>query len=791
MILSMNWLKEYVDINVDPHQFSEDMTMSGSKVEGYAIEGNEISKVVVGKILSIEKHPDSDHLLICQVDAGTGETLQIVTGAQNVFAGALVPVALDGSTLCKGVKIKKGKLRGVVSNGMLCSLGELGLTTHDFPYAIENGIFILQEDCHIGQDIHEAIGLNDTTVEFEITSNRPDCLSMIGLAREAAVTYQKPLKISTPKEVGGTGDIHDLLQVTVENPQLCMRYSAAMFKNIKIEPSPRWMRERLRACGVRAVNNIVDITNYVMLEYGQPMHAFDYKYVKDGKIIVRNAKPGESIKTLDGVERALSPEMLVIADSEKPSAIGGVMGGEYSEINDDTNMIIFESACFLGSSVRTTAKKVGLRTESSSRYEKGLDPNACVKVLKRACELVVELGAGEPINGIIDVNNAHCEPVKIKLDADWINQFLGIHISKEQMVKILTDLECKVENDIITVPTFRADLQHKADIAEEIARFYGYNKIPTTVMKGVADGKLTDTQKFERLIHSTVLGLGLSEIYTYSFISPKYYDKIHLPKDSALRNSVTIMNPLGEDSSVMRTTAIPSMMEVLSRNYNNRNASAALYEIATEYIPQGENELPIEQNAITIGMYGAGCDYYKLKGIVEALLNNLSVYNIDVKAVTDNPTFHPGRCAVLTVNNEEIGVLGEIHPSVAENYTIAERCYVAKLSVNQLYKYAQPEKNYKPLPKFPATVRDIAVVCDDSLPAIEIEKTITKAVGKILESIELFDVYKGKQIAEGKKSLAYNITMRAWDRTLTDEEASKAIDNALKALSDIGATLRV
>ena len=596
MNLSMKWLSDFVKLKVEPRDFSEKMSMSGSKVEGWKIEGEEIKNVVVGKILSVDPHPDADKLVVCQVDVGEVEPIQIVTGATNIFPGALVPVAKDKSVLPGGKEIRKGKLRGVVSNGMLCSLGELGLTSHDFPYAIEDGIFIIEESCQVGQDICSAIGLDDTCVEFEITPNRPDCLSVIGLAREVAVTFDKELILHEPKIQHEAGDIHEMLSVTVKNPQLCQRYVARMVKNIKIEPSPRWLRERLRASGVRPINNIVDITNYVMLEYGQPMHAFDYKYVKGGKIIVRNAQKGESIMTLDGVERELSPEMLVICDSRALRAVAGVMGGEYSGIMDDTDTIVFESACFLGSSVRTTARKLGMRTESSARFEKGLDSETCIPAVMRACELVELLGAGEVVGGIIDVNHAGYKPTEITLDPQWINGFIGIDVSRDKMISILERLGCSMKGDTIIVPSFRKDLEHKADIAEEIARFHGYDKIPSTAIRGTAQGALTEFQKFERTVTNTLLAQGCYEISTYSFISPKYYDKICLPADSTLRKSVVILNPLGEDTSVMRTIVIPSMMEILSKNYTIRISIASLFELANEYIPVEGQELPDEKS---------------------------------------------------------------------------------------------------------------------------------------------------------------------------------------------------
>lgn len=789
MNLSMRWLSDFVDIDAKPHDFCEAITMSGSKVEGYTVEGSEISNVIVGKILSIEKHPDADKLVVCQVDVGSGEPIQIVTGATNLTVGDVVPVAMDNSTLPGGKKIRKGKLRGVVSNGMLCSLGELGLTVHDFPNAIEDGIMVIDEDVKLGQDIREALGLNDTCVEFEITSNRPDCFSIIGLAREAAATYNLPLKLHTPVVKGTDGDVNDLLQVEVKNPELCMRYIARMVKNVKIEPSPRWMRERLRACGVRPINNIVDITNYVMLEYGQPMHAFDYKYVNGHKITVRTAKNGEKITTLDDVERNLDESMLVIADEKGPVAVAGVMGGEFSSIMDDTDTIVFESACFNGPSVRLTSKKLGLRTESSGRYEKGLDPNNTKPAVDRACELIEMLGAGEVIGGYVDVDNSDKAQRRIKLDVDWTNRFLGIDIPREQMVDYLERVGCVMEDDDIIVPSFRPDLEHKADISEEIARFYGYDKIPVTAIRGTAQGHLTEQQKFERTVSNTLLSQGLYEIMTYSFISPKYYDKIRLPEDSPLRKCVTIQNPLGEDTSVMRTTTLPSMLEILAKNYNNRNESAALFELSPEYIPT-ENPLPDENVQVTLGMYGEQYDFYSLKGVVEALLDVLGIADYDVSAVSDNPTFHPGRCACISKDGRDIGTIGEIHPLVLQNYGINTKVYAAKLDASALFDLRCVSKEYKPLPKYPATARDIAVLCDDALPVLDMKKAIQKAAGPILERVSLFDVYKGQQVPDGKKSVAWSLSFRAPDRTLTDEETDGAMKKVLKALDEMGAVLR-
>lgn len=791
MDLSIRWLKDYVDIgDISMRDFSEAMSMSGSKVEGWTTEFEDVKNVVVGKILSVEPHPDSDHLVICQLDVGQQEPVQIVTGASNVHVGDMVPAALHKSQLPNGVKITKGKLRGVMSNGMMCSIAELNLTKGDFPYAAEDGIFLLQEDCQVGQDIASAIGCNDTCVEFEITPNRPDCLSVLGLAREAAVTFGKELKMHTPEVKGCGGDIHDYLSVEVRNPQLCPRYTARVVKNVKIGPSPRWMRERLRASGVRPIDNIVDITNYVMLEYGQPMHAFDIEYVKDHKIIVRNAVSGETIQTLDGVDRTLSEDMLVIADSEKASAVAGVMGGEYSGINENTHTVVFESACFKGSSVRITAKKLGMRTESSGRFEKGLDAQNCLPAVMRACELVEMLGAGEVVDGVIDVDNTNYQPTRIHLDADWTNRFLGTDIPKEQMVKILTDLQFQMEGDEIIVPSFRSDVEHKADIAEEIARFYGYNNIPTTIAKGSPEGGYNEYQKFERIVNQNMLAQGMYEIMTYSFVSPKQYDKIRLPKDDPKRQSVVIRNPLGEDTSIMRTNAIPSMMDILSKNYNNRNGAVSLYEIGNEYIPVEGELLPDEVPNLVLGMYGDDKDFFTLKGVVENLLDTLAIREYDVDAKSDDPTFHPGRCAVLSKDGEEFGIIGEVHPLVCANYGINTRVYVGKLKLRKLFAMMDTQRSYVPMPKFPASTRDLALLCDDALPVMTMEKAIKAAAGKILEKIELFDVYKGSQIAEGKKSVAFNISMRASDRTLTDEEVNGAMSKILKALEELGAQIR-
>lgn len=796
MNLSMKWLSDYVTLDTTVKDFCAAMTMSGSKVEVATEEGSEIKNVVVGKLLSVVPHENSDHLVVCQVDVGQEQPIQIVTGAPNVKAGDIVPVALCGAELPNGVKIKKGKLRGVESNGMLCSLGELGLTVHDFPYAIADGIFLIQEDCQIGQDIHEAIGLNDTSVEFEITSNRPDCLSVTGLAREAAATYHVPLNLKKPTFQGIDGNIQDELQVEIQNKEKCPRYAAGIVKNVKIAPSPRWMRERLRASGVRPINNLVDITNYVMLEYGQPMHAFDLRYVKDGKIVVRNAAEGETITTLDGVTRTLSPEMLVIADAEKPIAVAGVMGGEYSGIMEDTNTVVFESAYFEPVQVRRTAKKLGMRTDASARYEKGLDPEGCLRTLERAFELVELLGAGEPVRTHIDLNYNEKQRNRIPFDPKWINKFLGTDISREEMCDTMKMLEIEVDGDTCISPSFRIDLERPADLAEEVARIYGYNNIPSTVIKGVANASLTPKQKFRRTLENATVAVGCYGILTYSFISPKYFDKIALPADSSLRKTVVISNPLGEDTSVMRTTTLPSMLETLSLNYKNRNAAVALYEIGKEYLPTAPDKLPEEPDRLTIGMYGDDADFFTLKGMVETILETAGLHDCTYKACgTDAPfdeicALHPGRSAVIYAGETPIGYLGEVHPTVQKNYDIGTRTYVAKLLIDEMQPLAQTEITYQPLPKFPAITRDLSLVCADEVPVGDLQAAMKKAVGNILEQITLFDVYKGEQIAAGMKSVSFSIRMRSHEGTLTDEQADAAMKRVLKALKEHGATLR-
>ena len=794
MKLSMNWLKDYVDKSFDPKEYSDKMTLTGSKVEGYERLGEEISKVVVGKLISVEKHPDSDHLLICMVDVGEAEPLQIVTGAQNVKPGEYVPVALNGSTLPGGVTIKSGKLRGVVSNGMLCSLGELGLTVNDFPYAEENGIFLLKEDCKVGDDIKDVLGIDDVAVEFEITSNRPDCLSVIGLARETAASFATDIKLHNPvvKETDNGKTINDYISVEIKDPDLCPRYTARVVENIKIEPSPKWLRERLRASGVRPINNIVDITNYVCLEYGQPMHAFDYNYLEGGKIVVRRANEGEEITTLDGVKRTLTNKMLVISDAKKAVAVAGVMGGENSEIIPETKTIVFESANFNGPSVRMTARDIGLRTEASGRYEKGLDRENTMPAIERACELVEMLGAGDVVKGIIDVYPTKAEQTVIPFDPQKINEFLGTDVPYESMIDTFKRLDIKLEDGKLYPPSYRADLEGLHDIAEEVIRIYGYDKIPSTQFRAqAAVGGRNPRQKRIVELNSLLTMHGFYEVQTYSFISPKYYDNIGLAPDAPERNSVVISNPLGEDTSIMRTTALPSVLEVLAANRRYRNKSCAVYENAKIYIKRAFSEQPDERLSTVIASYNCG-DFYYMKGICENVLRVFGVEKTDVTAKKDLPYFHPGRCAEVTAPDGTVyAVFGELHPNVSKTYGFDVPVYVCICDTEKLLATAPAEKHYKPLPKFPAVERDLAFVCDESLTSGELKKAIVKYGGKMLESVEVFDIYRDAKIGENKKSMAYSLTLRSPEKTLEDADCDKIVYKILNGLErDFGVTLR-
>ena len=896
MILSRNWLNEFVDLkDITDKEFNDEMTLSGSKVETIERPDENLKNVVVGKILEMKRHENSDHMWVCQIDVGQAEPVQIVTGAWNIHVGDYVPAALHGAHLPGGVKIEKGKLRGVESNGMLCSLKELGMTAeHDFPYAvitpaallndyhpidpakpsipadikpgdkvygpvvaarvlecaplgdgtfhtcldlgnatavpdtrcsnlhegdlvayntksdtistledlhaeqkefphcIADGIFVLQEeDAEPGLNMAHILGFDDSIVEFEITPNRPDCLSVIGLAREASATFKRPLKLHTPEPHGCGGSIADLVDIDIEDGDLCPRYTARMVKNVKIAPSPRWMRERLRASGVRPINNIVDITNYVMLEYGQPMHAFDFSCVEGGHIIVRTAREGETIQTLDGNERKLTPNMLCICDEHKPVCVAGVMGGANSEIVGDTAMVLFESANFNGVSVRRTASALGMRTDASSRYEKGLDMMNTIKAVERACELVELLGCGEVVDGVMDVVAKEKAPTVVKLEPDKINALLGTELSEDLMREILVSLGFILNGDDIYVPSWRGDVEHYSDIAEEVARFYGYNKIPCTLMRGeTTRGGFSEQQRFDRAIGGAVRALGYDEIITYSFISPTYYDKIRMPKDSSLRNSLKILNPLGEDTSIMRTTILPSMLEIIARNHSYRNKSARLYELGKIYLPR-EDGLADEPKYISLGAYGDGVDFFSFKGSIETLLHELRITDVKYVACTDNDSYHPGRCAKVYAGETYLGVFGQIHPLVAANYGMDTEVYTAELSFDAMYEKRGDIPVYQPLPKFPAVTRDIAVVCDEAVTVGALEESIRRGAKGLLKDVSLFDIYRGSGVAIGKKSVAFNLVLRADDRSLTGEEADEDVQSILAALkADHNAVLR-
>ena len=795
MKLNRKWLnEEFVDLSgVPDREFVETMTIAGQKVETYERLDAELRNVVVGRVVSITRHTNSDHMWVCQIDVGAGEPVQIVTGAQNVHEGDLVPVAQHNSWLPGGVHITKGKLRGEVSNGMLCSLKELGLTLNDFPYAIEDGIWILQEDCKPGDDINTVIGNDDTVVDFEITNNRPDCYSILGLAREAAAAFNKPMRHHDPVVRGGAaGELSELLEVEVPAEDLCRRYTARMVRNVKIAPSPKWLRQRLRANGVRPINNIVDITNYVMLEYGQPMHAFDYRYVGSGKIIVRRSEPGETLTTLDGNVRTLTPGMLVIADETKPIGLAGIMGGENSEIMDDTVDVIFESANFNGTSIRQTALALGMRTEASGKFEKNIDPLLTLPAVDRACELVELLGAGEVMDGVIDVLNDIPEPRTIELEPDRINALLGTDISEADMVEYLRRLEIPVEGHEIRVPSWRPDLVGMADIAEEVGRLFGYNNIPTTTFRGAAtEGGYTEAMKLENRAGSLCRSLGYSEILTYSFVSPSIFDQIRLPEDSSLRNAMRIQNPLGEDASIMRTVALPSMLAILARNNAYHNDAVKLYELAKVYLPKPGQILPDEPKHLVLGTYGEHEDFFKMKGEIEAFLRGMNVPEARYTAEKHDPTFHPGRCARVSVGGVDLGCFGQIHPLVARSYGIDGEIFAAELNFTALLSLQLPEKTYTPLPKYPAVTRDIAVVCDEAVTVAALSDCIRAAGGKLLRSVELFDIYRGKGIASGSKSAAFRLTLRADDRTLTDADSDGVVSAVLAALEkELNAKLR-
>ncbi|MDD3570187.1 MAG: phenylalanine--tRNA ligase subunit beta [Lachnospiraceae bacterium] len=797
MDISMSWLKDYVDVDADIKDYVEDITLSGSKVEGYEEICKDITGVIVGRVLSIDQHPDADKLVITKIDVAREEPLQIVTGATNLFVGAYVPVATDGAHLAGDVKIKKGKLRGVESNGMLCSVEELGFDRHDFPEAPENGIYIFESEQPLGADVREVMDLLDTTVEFEITSNRPDCFSMVGLARETAATYKKDFKFPevTVREEAD-GDINEMISVEIKNSHLCPRYVARVVKDVKIAPSPRWMRKRLRSVGIRPINNIVDITNYVMSELGQPMHAFSIDTIDEHKIIVRNANDGETFNTLDGIERKLDSSMLVIADPNKAVAVAGVMGGANSMITGDTATVLFESANFNGPNVRITAKKLGLRTDASSKFEKGLDPNISRIAVDRAVQLVEMLGCGTVVKGAVDCYPNKRETWQLSYDPEWINGLLGTDISEEEMIDIFERIEIKVNKATrtVTIPTFRPDLEAQADLAEEVARFYGYNKIVPTLAAGTPTvGKKTYSQTIADVIKKAMITNGLCEAMNFTFESPKVFEKLNISEDSDLRKVIKISNPLGEDFSVMRTTTLNGMLNSLSTNYNRRNEEAGLFEIGKVYIPKALplTELPNEPQKLTIGMYGK-MDFFGLKGIVEYLFNVLGMSEkVEYSPENNISWMHPGRTASVSINGESFGYFGELHPAVANNYSIGTRVYIAVLDVEAMIDTACMVSVYKALPKFPAVTRDISMVINENVFVKEIENAIKKKGGKLLEAINLFDVYQGSQIEKGFKSVSYSITFRAPDRTLVDDDVNAVMKKILSTLeSELGAILR-
>ncbi len=780
MKLPMSWLNDYTKVGVTPKEYCDAMTLSGSKVDGYEMIGQGIERVVVGKIEKIEAHPDADKLVVCAVNIGES-TIQIVTGAKNVFEGAFVPVALHGAHLPDGTVIKKGKLRGVVSEGMMCSTDELGMTE-----GVATGILILEGQPALGEDIKKTLGLDEVIVDFDITSNRPDCLSIIGVARESAITLGEEFHIPPVTVRENSEKVGDYISVSVEDKELCPRYMARVVKNIKIEPSPEWMQRRLEGCGVRAINNIVDITNYVMLEYGQPMHAFDINYLQGHKICIRKAHEGETIVTLDETERKLTSDMLVICDQNRPVAVAGVMGGLNSEIQDSTKTIVFESANFSGASVRATAKALGMRTEASARYEKELDAELPEAAVNRACQLIELLGAGEVVGGAIDCCAPKVPMNSILLRPERINQFLGTEIPEEDMIRILKRLECKIDGKEVTPPVFRKDLESEADLAEEIARFYGYDKITSTLMRGeaVAGGK-TEKQKMEDCVKRTLAALGLYEIYTYSFTDPKSFDKLRLPARSKLRECVTIVNPLGEEQSVMRTQHYNEMMKTLALNNSHRNQNVGLFELAMVYRPKAlpVTELPEEREMLTIGMYG-DCDFYSLKGILEELLAQMNIADYKVTARRDHPTFHPGKTAELTVGGTPAGIFGAVHPTVCANYGLEQEAFMAELDFGVLLEHGNTKKSYHPLPKFPAVTRDLAMLCDESVEVGSIEEIIRQCGRSLIEEIKLFDIYKGKQIPTGKKSVAYSIVFRDPNKTLEEQDVNRVMDKILTRLEE-------
>ena len=800
----LSWIKAYVpELECTDQEYMDAMTLSGTKCEGFERLDADLDKIVVGQIEKIEKHPDADKLVICQVNIGT-ETIQIVTGAPNVKEGQKVPVVLDGGRVAGGhdgskteggIKIKKGKLRGVPSDGMMCSIEELGSTREFYPEAPEYGIYIFDDSVQVGADAIEVLGLHDSVFEYEITSNRVDCYSVIGIAREAAATFKKPFKAPVTGPVGTDGDVNDYISVEVKDNDLCKRYCAKVVKNVKIAPSPEWMQRRLSACGIRPINNLVDITNYVMEEFGQPMHAYDLDTIADHKIVVRRAEDGENFVTLDGQERELDSEMLMICDGEKPVGLAGIMGGENSMITDDVKDMLFEAACFDGTNIRLSSKRVGLRTDASGKFEKGLDPNNAEAAINRACQLIEELGAGEVVAGMVDVYPEKKTETTIKFDPDYVNKLIGFNLTEEQMVSYFPALELKYdpETKLITIPTFRQDLVGMCDIAEEVARFYGYDNIPTTLPSGEAtSGKLSYKLRIDEIARRVALYSGFSQGMSYSFESPKVYDKLLLSKDSKYRQSIVISNPLGEDFSVMRTTPLGGMLTSLATNYNRRNKDVRLFEMGNVYLPKELplKELPDERMQLILGFYGEG-DFFTMKGVVEELLEQVGMkkrVHYDAKA---GKTFlHPGRQANIVYDGTVIGYLGEVHPTVCENYNMKTRAYIAVIDMPYVYEMSSLDKKYEGIAKFPAVSRDISMVVPKDIPVGKIEEAIESKAGKNLESYSLFDIYEGDQIEDGFKSVAYSIVFRAKDRTLEDSDIQSAMNKILKELESMGIELR-
>lgn len=805
MNTALSWIKAYVpDLDVTAQEYTDAMTLSGSKVEGYTCLDKNLEKIVVGQIKKIERHPDADKLIVCQVDIGK-ETIQIVTGAPNVKEGDKVPVVLDGGRVAgghdggplpeNGIKIKKGKLRGIESNGMMCSIEELGSNRDMYPLAPENGIYILPEDTEVGADAIEVLGLHDIVFEYEITSNRVDCYSVVGLAREAAATFRREFHAPVIKKTGNNEDIGDYLKVEVEDTELCPRYCARMVKNIRLAPSPEWMQRRLAASGIRPINNLVDITNYVMEEFGQPMHAFDYDLLAGHKIVVKCAGDGDEFETLDGQIRKLDSTVLMINDGEKAVGIAGIMGGENSKITDDVKTMVFEAACFDGTNIRLSSKKLGMRTDASGKFEKGLDPNNAEAAINRACQLIEELGAGEVVGGMIDIYPVKREPSRVKFEPDRINSLLGTDIPAEDMLAYFKKIELDYDEDTneIVAPTFRQDIHCMADLAEEVARFFGYDNIPTTLPSGEATtGKLSGKLRIEEIAREVAEFSGFSQSMTYSFESPKVFDKLRIPADSALRRTVTILNPLGEDFSIMRTSPLNGMLTSLSTNYNRRNRDVKLYELANIYLP-GElplTELPDERMQFTLGCYGEG-DFFTMKGVVEELFDKLGMTKkVHYDPSCDRPYLHPGRKADIIYEGVTLGYLGELHPEVADAYRIGDKTYIAVLDMPNVIPFADFDRKYTGIAKYPATTRDISMVVPKEILVGQIEDIIAQRGGKILESYKLFDIYEGAQILSGHKSVAYSITFRAADRTLTDDEVNAAMKKILNGLQGLGIQLR-